>query len=669
MKLDSQQKGSLIEEVQLGVWRILIQKETSSAGVAARWSKFKTMVPTVQRHVAEVVALAPVLISLIFLSKLWTGLEDVLLLHLSGRILTIIEVGIKEGRPDVMAIVNAVVARMLVVSASATVEWWRNQTIPIVSRRVLHHYEDFIFSANLEKDLTSVHANNEDISLNAKPVWDNFTSLMDITTTIIQVVTLLAYIFHVAVSSRHGPVFVLLCLGRPLMTLRFRQYLWEKVYVAEAVDPGYLRLRALRQLSEDKYRQDIISGNIGDYVLQEFTRAREQLGDTETRHPQQLYGRKSLSYEVTVMLLGNLTMLYYAAISVLNPSQFTLTSIATLQHSESILQKTFYDGMRQIDDVRLGIDFARRIYALGDIANSLKDGSLEYPRDAETAGMAIELKNVSFSYPGSKSNVKALNDVTFSIKAGQLVVLVGENGSGKSTIVKLLARLYDATEGQILVDGNNIQDYKMADLRKATASLTQDHHLYPLSLSENIGLGNPARASDHDLVREAAKKGGAEGFLSKLKEGFSTILEQYTEQYTVNINTSDKTPLAKEAEKLKKTADISGGERQRIVASRTFMRFTSGAVKLMIADEGSSALDPEGEWELFKNLREERAGKSMVFVTHRFGHLTKYADMILCMKDGNLVESGTHEELIKMGGEYFKLYDVQAKAFDSEKAA
>ncbi|KAJ7932751.1 P-loop containing nucleoside triphosphate hydrolase protein [Mycena leptocephala] len=115
--------------------------------------------------------------------------------------------------------------------------------------------------------------------------------------------------------------------------------------------------------------------------------------------------------------------------------------------------------------------------------------------------------------------------------------------------------------------------------------------------------------------------------------------------------------------------EISGGERQRVAASRTFMRLTSGTVKLIIADEPSSNLDPQGEWELFKNLMDERQGKTVVFVTHRFGHLTKQADLILCMKNGRLVEQGTHDELMALEGdhgergEYFKLYEIQARAF------
>ncbi|KAJ7259596.1 P-loop containing nucleoside triphosphate hydrolase protein [Mycena haematopus] len=388
--------------------------------------------------------------------------------------------------------------------------------------------------------------------------------------------------------------------------------------------------------------------------------------------PWQIYEtRRSLGLRAMMDLAGDLTMLYYAWNAVFGPEKFTLTSIAMLQHSESILRRTFSDGMTQIGELRQSMNFMKQIYEVENINNIIEDGNLPYPAkdQSEMAGMSIDLRNVSFSYPGGKSNVKALDDVTLSIKSGQLVVLVGANGSGKSSLVKLLARLYDTTSGQVLIDGQDIRHYKLMDLRGATASLTQDHHLYPLSLAENIGLGHPNQSLEENLIHDAARKGGADGFISKLKEGFSTVLDPKKDQYSMHVDSKDKTPLARAKDDLSKAIDISGGERQRVVASRTFMRFTSGTVKLVIADEGSSALDPEGEWELFKNLREElqRQGKTMVFVTHRFGHLTKYADLILCMKEGRLVESGNHEELMRnLDGEYFKLYNRQAKAFTAD---
>ncbi|KXN85020.1 Heavy metal tolerance protein [Leucoagaricus sp. SymC.cos] len=150
-----------------------------------------------------------------------------------------------------------------------------------------------------------------------------------------------------------------------------------------------------------------------------------------------------------------------------------------------------------------------------------------------------------------------------------------------------------------------------------------------------------------------------------MKKGTKTVLNPLTETYQFNVYAQDKDhPLKKVLEELQRPTEVSGGERQRIVAARTFMRFNSGKIRFLAVDEPSSALDAEGEELLLDNLLKEREGKTIIFVTHRFGKLTKQADLILCMKEGQIVESGTHKELITIqGGEYKKLYDIQASPF------
>ncbi|KAL0567936.1 hypothetical protein V5O48_014064, partial [Marasmius crinis-equi] len=263
------------------------------------------------------------------------------------------------------------------------------------------------------------------------------------------------------------------------------------------------------------------------------------------------------------------------------------------------------------------------------------------------------------------NTTNALDDVSFKIGAGELVVVVGANGSGKSTFVNILSRLYDPTSGQVLVDGVDIKDYQLSDIRRGIATLTQDHHLYPLSLRENIGLGSIDDMSNDDLIAEAARKGGAEQLIAKLEDGLDSVLNPKLKQYAALVDEGGNSPLARKFKELKKTSNVSGGERQRLVASRTFMRFNSTEVKFVAADEPTAALDPEGELALFTQLRQEREGKTMLFITHRFGPLVKYADRIICMKDGKIVESGDHATLMALEGEYCKMWSIQAKSFES----
>jgi len=273
------------------------------------------------------------------------------------------------------------------------------------------------------------------------------------------------------------------------------------------------------------------------------------------------------------------------------------------------------------------------LYGALDTKNKMKDGERPFPRPGyeSSEGMSIEVSDVSFSYPNSKSEHDALSGVTFSIQPGQLVVIVGTNGSGKSTIIKLLSRFYDCASGSIRIDGIPIEEYRMDELRRGIAMLTQDHQLFPLSLEENVKLGSAEAEAmvDRGKIEESVSAAGAEGIVKNFSSGYDTVLEPVKKGYVSFAGQGNK-DLEAMQKKLEKSINISGGEKQKLVAARTFMRlFTSSALKLVTVDEPSSALDPEAEYRLFANLRQGRKGRTMIFVTHRFGHLTKHADLIM----------------------------------------
>jgi len=245
----------------------------------------------------------------------------------------------------------------------------------------------------------------------------------------------------------------------------------------------------------------------------------------------------------------------------------SLTTIATLQQASTLLRWSFWDIFYNVEQLRYSMSRVQQLYDLENTPQAIKDGYLSYPTSRTSdKGMAFELRNVSFTYPGSKSSTKALDDVSFRIDPGQLVVIVGANGSGKSTFIKLITRLYDADAGRVIVDGEDVQDYKTAELRQGVATITQDHRLYPLSIRENIGLGYPEAMENTDLIKDAARRGGAEELIGKLSKGIETVLDPYTVQYGVNIDEDGDSELAKELKELNKSADVSGGEKQRIVA-------------------------------------------------------------------------------------------------------
>jgi ABC-type multidrug transport system fused ATPase/permease subunit len=167
-------------------------------------------------------------------------------------------------------------------------------------------------------------------------------------------------------------------------------------------------------------------------------------------------------------------------------------------------------------------------------------------------------RNVSFAYPGGKSKDNAIKNVSLKIPAGHLVVIVGANGSGKSTIIKLLNRLYDVDSGEIIVDGLPIKNYRIADLRKVQALLTQDHKLYPLTLAENIGLGHPDHVDNIDMILQAAESGGADGVIKRQNDGVNTVLHPVQTARGGHLDKYNHKKLKSILDGLEKKAELSG---------------------------------------------------------------------------------------------------------------
>jgi len=215
---------------------------------------------------------------------------------------------------------------------------------------------------------------------------------------------------------------------------------------------------------------------------------------------------------------------------------------------------------------------------------------------------------------------------------------------------------------------------RLADVRRALAILFQDYSHFPLSVRENIALGDPGRVHDDAAIEEAARLGGASELIARLPDGFDTYLERPVRDLFSGMPDGTTTLFGRKVDhgRLRRFMDaptdhgLSGGQMQRLAVARTFMRSSSTGrgVGLLLFDEPSASLDPTAEHDLFSRLRELRGNKTMIFSTHRFGNLTRHADLILYMNDSLIVEAGTHEELLKReGSDYARLWRMQAQAF------
>ena len=242
----------------------------------------------------------------------------------------------------------------------------------------------------------------------------------------------------------------------------------------------------------------------------------------------------------------------------------------------------------------------------------------------------IRFQNVSFRYPDRQR--LALQDFELVVPQGRVVAIVGPNGAGKSTLVKLLCRFYDPESGSITIDGVDLRNFAIDELRQQITVLFQEPVHYNASVQENIGLGDLSKISDAGLVRAAAEAAGADALIQRLPNGYENLLGHWFE----------------------KGVELSVGEWQRLALARAFMR----QAPILILDEPTSAMDPWAEADWLRRFRDLAAGRTALLITHRFT-TAMIADEIHVMEEGRLLESGSHKELIARGGRYAAWWSAQ----------
>jgi ATP-binding cassette subfamily B protein len=246
----------------------------------------------------------------------------------------------------------------------------------------------------------------------------------------------------------------------------------------------------------------------------------------------------------------------------------------------------------------------------------------------------VEFKHVSFKYPDRDEY--ALRDVSLTIKPGEKIALVGANGAGKTTFVKLMTRLYDPSEGQVLIDGIDLREVDPKDLQKRIGVIFQDFVKYYLPARENVGFGQIDQLENEPRIVDSATRSGADPTIRSLPQGYDTMLGKWFER----------------------GHDLSGGEWQKVALARAFMR----EAEVLVLDEPTASLDALNEYAIFQRFRELTDNKIALLISHRFSTV-RMADRIVVLDGGRIIETGSHAELLALGGEYAKLFTIQAEGY------
>lgn len=325
----------------------------------------------------------------------------------------------------------------------------------------------------------------------------------------------------------------------------------------------------------------------------------------------------------------------YAAYRFAIKGDLAVSDFSVIMTAMSNLKDVFNDVGEAVSDVRREAEYFANLKDFLEYDCKVINGT----KEAEELE-SLEFKNVSFTYPGAEK--ASLTNLNLKIKKGETVAVVGKNGAGKTTFVKLLLRFYDTDSGEILYNGINIREYDINSLRQRLATVFQDYKVFALTIGENVLCRELLNDKDKAIVKNAIKNSGADSCVEKLPQ-------------------KEKTVLTREFDE--KGTGLSGGEQQKIAAARMFAK----DFDLAILDEPSSALDPIAEYQMYESLIEATKEKTVIYISHRLSSAV-LSDRIYVFDNGSVTESGTHEELMQSGKDYCEMFTLQASNYkDSEE--
>jgi ATP-binding cassette subfamily B protein len=383
-------------------------------------------------------------------------------------------------------------------------------------------------------------------------------------------------------------------------------------------------------LTMDWHAKEIRLFELGTLFARRFRQLRHQLHREKLKITTQNSVRQLVSQITsTLAVFGVYGFIAYQTVQ----GAITLGGLVMYHQAFQRIQSAFQGILGDLAGLYSDNLFLSNLYEFLDLKPKIADPPHPEPVPRPMQ-IGIAFNQVSFRY--ATSTRQALEDITLTIRPGEVVALVGENGSGKTTLIKLLCRLYDPTEGCITLDGIDLRQFKLTDLRREISVIFQDYTKYHLTAQENIWFGNIDSPPEPEEIAVAARRAGADEVIDSLPQGYETVLGNWFE----------------------KGEELSIGQWQKIALARAFLRDS----QLIVSDEPTSALDPKAEYEVFQRFRLLLKDQAAILISHRLSTV-RMADRIYVLEKGRIVEGGTHEELMRLGGTYAHLFAMQAQNY------
>jgi ATP-binding cassette subfamily B protein len=383
-------------------------------------------------------------------------------------------------------------------------------------------------------------------------------------------------------------------------------------------------------LTTDWNAKEIRLFELGSIFARRFRQLQNQLHRKQLQIATQNSLRQLVSESTSTVAISVVSgFIAYQAVQ----GAITLGSLVMYQQAFQRIQSAFRGILSDLTGLYSDNLFLSNLYEFLDLKPKVSDAlqPKPVPRPMQDG---VAFQHVSFQY--ATSSRQALEDITLTIRPGEVVAFVGQNGSGKTTLIKLLCRLYDPTEGCITFDGIDLRQLRLTELRREISIIFQDYSKYQLTAQENIWFGNIYTSPEAEEIAVAASRSGADEVIGSLPQGYETVLGKWFEQ----------------------GEELSIGQWQKIALARAFLRDS----QLIVLDEPTSSLDPKAEHEVFVRFRQLLKDQSAILISHRLSTV-RMADRIYVFDKGRIVESGTHEQLMEEGRTYAELFDMQAQYY------